>query len=361
MRIAPKIELSEGERVTLTRWSRGRRTPARVTLRAKMVLLAVEGKRNDEIAQALGVGRDTVGLWRGRFADLRLAGIEKDLPRGGRKPTKRLSLEAEIVRRTTQEKPENATHWSTRSLGKEMGADHVLVHRVWRANGLQPHRVTRFKLSNDPQFAEKLTDVVGLMLNPPEHALVLSVDEKTQIQALDRTQPSLPIYKGRAQTMTHDYKRNGTTTLFAALNLAEGRVITRCMPRHRHQEWLRFLKAIDQSTPQDLDLHLILDNYATHKHPKVKAWIAKHPRFHMHFTPTSSSWLNLVERFFREITQRRLRRGVFKSVPELIAAILAYVKGHNQSPRPFVWKAKAQDILEKVGRARLVLNKTATA
>ena len=225
MRVAPRIELSEEERAALTRWSRGRRTPARVTLRAKMVLLAVEGRQNDEIAKAVGVGRDTVGMWRSRFANLRLAGIEKDLPRGGRKPTRRQSFEAEILRKTTQEKPKNATHWSTRSLGKEIGADHVLVHRVWRANGLQPHRVTRFKLSNDPQFAEKLTDVVGLMLNPPEHALVLSVDEKTQIQALDRTQPSLPIYKGRAQTMTHDYKRNGTTTLFAALNLAEGRVI----------------------------------------------------------------------------------------------------------------------------------------
>ena len=361
MRIAPRIELSEEERATLTRWARGRRTPARVTVRAQIVLLAAEGKQNDEIAEIVGVGRDTVGVWRGRFGSLRLSGIEKDLPRGGRKPTQTLRLEAEIVRKTTQEKPKNATHWSTRSLATALGVGHVLVHRVWRANGLQPHRVTRFKLSNDPQFAEKLVDVVGLMLNPPEHALVLSVDEKTQIQALDRTQPSLPIYKGRAETMTHDYKRNGTTTLFAALDMAEGRVITRCMPRHRHQEWLRFLRAIDQSTPKDLDLHLILDNYATHKHPKVRAWIARHPRFHLHFIPTSSSWLNLVERFFRELTQKRLRRGAFKNVADLIAAILAYVKDHNQTPRPFVWKAKADEILEKVGRARLALNKTATA
>lgn len=361
MRIAPRVEISDEERATLTRWSRGRRTPARLVLRAKIVLQAAEGKRNDEIAEDVNTGRDTVGLWRSRFLKLRLAGIEKDLPRAGRKPTKRLSLEAEILRKTTQEKPRNATHWSTRSLAKELRTGHVLVHRVWQANGLQPHRTTRFKLSNDPDFEEKLVDVVALMLNPPERALVLSVDEKTQIQALDRTQPSLPIHKGRAETMTHDYKRNGTTTLFAALDLAEGRVITRCMPRHRHQEWLRFLKDIDRATPGDLDLHLIADNYATHKHPKVKAWIAKHPRFHMHFTPTSSSWLNLVERFFRDLTQKRLRRGVFRSVNDLIDAIAAYVNDHNSSPRPFVWKAKAEDILEKVGRARLALNKTATA
>jgi transposase len=232
-----------------------------------------------------------------------------------------------------------------------------MVHRVWKAGGLKPHLVRRFKLSNDPRFVEKLVDVVGLYLNPPEHALVLSVDEKSQIQALDRTQPSLPLYKGRLGTMTHDYKRNGTTTLFAALELAQGRVIATCMPRHRHQEWLKFLRVIDQETPRDIDLHLIVDNYATHKHPKVLRWLRRHPRFHLHFIPTSSSWLNLVERFFRDLTDKRIRRGAFKSVNDLIAAILAYIEEHNESPRPFVWTAKAEQILEKVRRARLALDK----
>jgi transposase len=311
--------------------------------------------RNDSIAEELKTSRQTVGLWRTRFSELRLAGIEKDAPRAGRRPRSRVQVEAEIVRKTTQEKPSNATHWSVRSLAKSMGIDKSLVHRVWRANGLKPHLTKTFKVSNDPNFLEKLCDVVGLYLNPPERALVFSVDEKSQIQALDRTQPGLPLRRGRANTMTHDYKRNGTTTLFAAIEMAEGRVIARCMPRHRHQEWIRFLATIDAETPADLDIHVIADNYATHKHPKVERWLARHPRFHLHFIPTSSSWLNVIERFFREITEKRIRRGVFHSVQDLIAAILAYVEEHNADPKPFKWTATAAAIAEKVGRARIAL------
>jgi transposase len=294
MRKAPVIELSEHDRQKLLRWSRGRRTPARLVLRAQIILLAAQGHENGQIAVELGTSRPTVGLWRRRYAEQGLSGVEKDAPRGGRPPKSRQALELEIIRKTTQEKPQTATHWSTRSLAKEMGISHLMVHRVWRAHGLKPHLVKTFKLSNDPQFIDKLRDVVGLYLNPPEHALVLSVDEKSQIQALDRTQPGLPLKRGRCGTMTHDYKRNGTTTLFAAIEMAEGRVIASCMPRHRHQEWIKFLKQIDQQTPQGLDLHLIVDNYSTHKHPKVKSWLKRHRRFHMHFIPTSSSWLNIT-------------------------------------------------------------------
>ena len=242
-----------------------------------------------------------------------------------------------------------------------MGTSRAMVNRVWQANNLKPHLTRTFKLSNDRRFLEKLTDVVGLYLNPPEHALVLCVDEKSQIQALDRTQPGLPLKKGRCGTMTHDYKRNGTTTLFAALNVAEGKLIGTCMPRHRHQEWIKFLMQIDEQTPAELDLHLIADNYATHKHPKVKSWLKRHPRFHMHFIPTSSSWLNLVERWFREITDKRIRRGVFHSVQQLVDAITDYIQGHNENPKAFVWTASAEKILEKVRRARKVLDKVQSA
>jgi len=288
------------------------------------------------------------------------AGIKKDAPRGGRPPKERRDLVRRIVEMTTQQKPANATHWSTRTLAEALGTNHALVSRVWRAHGLKPHLCHAFKLSNDPHFAEKLLDVVGLYLDPPEHALVLCVDEKSQIQALDRTQKSLPIYPGRCATMTHDYKRNGTTTLFAALDMLEGRLIGQCMPRHRHQEFIKFLKQIDAETPAGLDLHLIVDNYATHKHPKVKAWLKRHKRFHLHFIPTSSSWLNLVERWFREITEKRIRRGAFRSVEQLVEAIRAYIQEHNGDPQPFVWTAKAEDILEKVRRAKAVLDKIAS-
>jgi transposase len=360
MRIAPAIAVSDEDRRTLQRWSRGRITAARLVLRAKIVLLAAAGKLNQEIAAELETGMKTVCQWRGRFAKHGLAGIEKDAPRGGRPASTTAALAAEIVRKTTTEKPSAATHWSTRSLAAELGTSPSMVQRVWKAHGLKPHRTKTFKLSNDPRFAEKLIDVVGLYLNPPEHAIVLCVDEKSQIQALDRTQKSLPIYPGRLGTMTHDYKRNGTTTLFAALNVAEGIVIEACMSRHRHQEWIKFLKHIDTATDPQAELHLVADNYATHKHPKVRRWLARHPRFHMHFTPTSSSWLNLVERWFRDLTQKRLRRGTFTSVRQLQAAIFEYVEHHNDRTEGYRWKAMPADILAKVRRARAVLDNSPT-
>lgn len=361
MRVAPSIELTESENKILRTWSRGGKTPARLMKRAKIVLLAAQGERNEIIAERLGMHRHQVSRWRRRFVERRLAGIEKDLPRAGRKPSKREQVTHLIIETTTQTKPTAATHWSVRTLGEKLGIDKSMVHRVWRASGLKPHLSKTFKVSNDKKFIEKVIDVVGLYLNPPEHALVLCADEKTSVQALDRTQPGLPIVKGRLGTMTHDYKRNGTTTLFAALEMAEGSVISTCMDRHRHQEWIKFLNLIDRQTPADLDLHLIVDNYATHKHPKVKAWLKRHRRFHFHFVPTSSSWLNLVERWFRDLTDKRIRRGVFKSVADLIAAIQAYVDYHNDHPKPFVWTAKAEDIIAKYRRAKAVLDKVRTA
>jgi len=360
MRVAQDIMLSKRERITLQRWSQGRTVSVRQSERAGMILLAAEGLLNKEIAGRLGVKAHTVGRWRSRFAELRLTGIEKDLPRGGRPRDQREQLESEIIRKTTQETPKNATHWSTRTLAQELGVSQSMIHRIWKANGLKPHLVRTFKLSRDPHFERKLIDVVGLYLNPPEKALVISVDEKSQIQALDRTQPGLPLKRGRCGTMTHDYKRNGTTTLFAAIDMIQGKVIASCMPRHRHQEWIKFLKQIDAETPEDVDLHLIVDNYATHKHPKVKAWLKRHQRFHVHFIPTSSSWLNIIERFFRDLDEKRVRRGVFRSVPELIDAVMSYIDQHNSDPKPFVWRKTAEEIIDKVGRARLALNNAPT-
>lgn len=360
MRVAKTITLTEQERVTLTKWTRGRSTAARLVQRAKIILAAAEGRENKDIAAALGCTRRTVGIWRTRFAEQRLAGIEQDAPRGGRTPSVRSATEAEIIAKTTRETPPNATQWSTRTLAKAVGVSKDTVQRVWSDNGLQPHRTKGFKVSNDPRFAEKLVDIVGLYLDPPEHALVLSCDEKSQIQALDRTQKSLPLFPGRLKTLTHDYKRNGTTTLFAAIELAEGRIISDCMPRHRHQEWIKFLKKIDAETPPGLDLHLIVDNYATHKHSKVLNWLKRHKRFHMHFTPTSSSWLNVIERWFRDITHNRIRNGIFKSVAQLEQVIRDYIAHHNANPKTFVWTKKAEDILEKVARARAALNKIPT-
>jgi len=361
MRVAKAITLTDEERVTLTKWARGRSTPVRLVQRAKIILAAADGRENKDIARELGCTRRTVGTWRTRFVEGRLAGIEHDAPRGGRTPTQRARFEAEIIRKTTQETPPNATQWSTRTLAKALGCDDTLVQRVWRDNGLKPHRIKGFKVSNDPRFAEKLVDIVGLYLNPPEHALVLSCDEKSQIQALDRTQKSLPLFPGRLKTLTHDYRRHGTTTLFAAMELAEGQIISDCLPRHRHQEWIKFLKKIDAETPPELDLQLIVDNYATHKHPKVLSWLKRHPRFHQHFTPTSSSWLNVIERWFRDLTQNRIRNGVFRSVAELEQAIRDYIKHHNANPKSFVWTKKAEDILEKVARARKSLNNVPSA
>ena len=348
MRTASLVELTDEQRQQLQRCTRSSTVSVRLARRARIILLAAEGMDNHQIAGEVSVGRIQVGRWRKRFAQSGLSGIEADLPRSGRKP--RINA-GKIVRLTTQNTPEGATHWSTRTLAARVGISDSSVLRIWRANGLKPHLVETFKVSRDSQFAEKLQEIVGLYLSPPEHALVLCCDEKSQVQALDRTQPGLPLKKGRAGTLTHDYKRHGTTTLFAALNTLDGSVIARCDNRHRHHEWLTFLRQIDRETPKDKALHLICDNYATHKHPTVRAWLAKHPRFHVHFTPTSASWLNMVERFFRDITTERLRRGVFRSLPELISAIKEYIAVHNHDPKPFVWTAKANDILQKVIRA----------
>lgn len=359
MRIAVKVQVSNEDRQVLEKWSHGRSTPVRLQQRAQIVLMAATEEENLGIAKSLHLDRRTVSMWRRRYATSGIHGLEKDAPRSGRKPVKRQSLAARILRRTTQP-PAQATHWSTRSLAKELGVSHVMVHRVWRANGLKPHLVASFKLSRDKHFVEKLVDVVGLYLNPPEHALVLCADEKSQIQALDRTQPGLPMKRGRCGTMTHDYVRHGTTTLFAALELAEGRLIGTCMNQHRHQEWIKFLKLIDAQTPPKLDLHLIVDNYSTHKHERVRRWLKRHPRFHVHFIPTSSSWLNLIERWFREITDKRIRRSVFHSVPELVAAIMDFIDHHNADPVSFTWTAKVEAILEKIERAKKSLDKCAS-
>ena len=348
MRVATRIELTSEEQAELTALVRSKLTSVRLAVRARIVLLATQGLQNTDIAAKVGVGRVQVSRWRERYAQSRLAGIARDLPRGA--PPVRVDV-SRLVALTTESKPEAATHWSTRTMAAELGISAASVSRHWRAKGLKPHLVRSFKISRDPKFVEKLEDVVGLYLSPPEHAIVLCCDEKSQVQALDRTQPGLPMKKGRASTMTHDYKRNGTTTLFAALNVLDGQVISTCQQRHRHDEWLKFLKKINRETPKDKTLHLIADNYATHKHPKVQEWLEKHPRFNMHFTPTSASWLNMVERFFRDISENRLRRGVFCSVPELVAAIDEYVAHHNSNPKPFIWTASARDILQKVIRA----------
>lgn len=348
MRVAPDIVLTEEEHAELAKLVRSKLSSVRLAQRARIVLLAAEGIQNKVIALQLGVGRVQVARWRERYAEARLAGIERDLPRGA--PPAKVNV-ARLVELTTQTKPVAATHWSTRTMAAELGVSAASVSRHWRANGLKPHVVRGFKVSRDPQFVEKLEDIVGLYMSPPEHALVLCCDEKSQVQALDRTQPGLPLKKGRAETMTHDYKRNGTTTLFAALNVLDGQVIGQCQQHHTHAEWLKFLKKIDRETPKNKTLHLIADNYATHKHPVVQDWLAKHPRFNMHFTPTSASWLNMVERFFRDITTERIRRGVFTSVPELIGAIDQYIAHHNTKPKPFIWTKSARDILQKVIRA----------
>jgi len=347
--------ISDEQRAVLERWAGAQKTPQSVALRARIVLLAAAGASNSAIARALAVSRPTVILWRSRFEAAGPQALTETRPGRGRKPTISAAKVKAIITATTQTTPPGETHWSCRSMAKAQGVSAATVQRIWDAHGLQPHRTKAFKLSNDPLFTEKLTDVVGLYLNPPEKALVLCVDEKSQIQALDRTQPSLPLKRGRAGTLTHDYKRNGTTTLFAALSTLDGSVIGQCLPRHRHQEFLRFLRTLDRELPRGLELHLILDNYQTHKHANVTAWLEQHPRFHLHFTPTSSSWLNLVERWFRELTEKALRRGVFPSVPDLIAAIDAFLEAHNEDPKPFVWTASVAAILEKVGRCKAVL------
>ena len=356
MRTAEPIVLSPEERSILERWAHGRSFPARLVQRAQIIQMAGEGILSQDIARKLKISRPTVQLWRQRFLALRLPGLEKDAPRRGRIPKISQRKVRAVVEATIHTTPPNATHWSTRSMAEAQGLSEATIRRIWKRHNLKPHLVRTFKLSRDKHFVEKLIDVVGLYLNPPDKSLVFSVDEKSQIQALDRTQPGLPLKKGRCGTMTHDYKRHGTTTLFAALSMLDGKVIGDCMPRHRHQEFIRFLNRIDAETPSDVNLHLIVDNYGTHKHPRVKSWLRRHPRFHLHFIPTSSSWLNLVERWFREITDKRLRRGSFRSVPELIAAIREYLEGHNQNPKVFVWSAPVERILTKIAKCKEVLD-----
>ena len=350
-----KVLLSDEQGKTLRAWVRATSTPQAVVLRARIIFLAAEGEASRAIANRLSVSRQTVILWRRRFAEGGPAALTTIRPGRGRKRQISAVKVQEIVQATLQTKPRGATHWSCRTMARAQGVSPATVQRIWDAHGLQPHRVKTFKLSKDPRFTEKLTDVVGLYLNPPDKAIVLCVDEKSQIQALDRTQASLPMKRGRAGTFTHDYKRNGTTTLFAALDLLKGRVFGTCLPRHRHQEFLHFLRQLDREFSADLDLHLVLDNYGTHTHPEVKAWLVKHPRFQLHFTPTSSSWLNLVERWFRELTEKRIRRGVFPSVKDLIAAIEEYLQVNNENPKPFVWTASVESILEKINKCKAIL------
>src|SRR3989454_10620117 len=337
MRSAPPIVLSAEEQPVLAAWAHGRKCPLRLVQRARIVQMAAKGSLNQDIARELEISRPTVQLWRARFLALRLAGLEQDAPRPGRIPGIPERKVRAVVEATLHTKPAAATHWSVRTMARAQGISRMAVQRIWKQHNLKPHLVKTFKISRDQHFVEKLYDVVGLYLNPPDKSLVLCVDEKSQIQALDRTQPGLPMKKGRCGTMTHDYQRHGTTTLFAALNVLDGTVIGSCFERHRHEEFLKFLRQVDRDTQEGMDLHLIVDNYCTHKHPKVKQWIQRHKRFHLHFIPTSSSWLNLVERWFGEITRKRIRRGAFKSVKELIEAIENYVKTNNQNPKPFVW------------------------
>jgi len=348
---AYKVWLSQEQEDDLQRFARSRTLPARLVERSKMLLCCAAGNTVEDVAEQLDVARQTVSRWLGRYVERGLEGIEKDMPRSGRPLLILPTQVAGIVAKTTRETPAAATHWSTRTLALETGVSASTIGRIWRAHGLKPHLVRSFKLSNDPHFAEKLDDVVSLYLHPPADAMVWSLDEKCQIQALDRTQPGLPWKKGRCGTMTHDYKRHGTTTLFTAMNTQDGKVIDICMPTHNHKDWIRFLKLIDGKTPKDKALHLIMDNYSAHKTPEVKAWLEKHPRFHIHFTPTSSSWLNQVERFFRDLTYKCIRRGVFHSVAELQQAIRSYIDQHNRNPKPYLWTAKAKDILEKVKQA----------
>ena len=357
---AAPLELTEAQRATLEAIAKSTTAAHREVLRAKVLLSAADGAANSRTAEDVGVSVVTVREWRARFALEGLAKFAEVRKGRGRKARIPQGTIDEIVRLTQGSKPEGETHWSCRTMAKATGVSAATVQRVWHSRGLKPHLTETFKLSNDKRFDEKLVDVVGLYMDPPDKAIVLCLDEKSQIQALDRTQPSLPMKRGRAGTMTHDYKRNGTTTLFAALDVLTGKVIGQCLPQHTNNELLHFLKKIDREVPKGLAVHVITDNYGTRGHDNVQAWLAKHPRFHFHFTPTSSSWLNLVERWFRELTQKAIRRGVFRSVPDLVAAIYAYLDAHNADPKPFVWTASAQEILEKVRRGRVALRQAAS-
>jgi putative transposase len=348
-RRAPAIELSGVERQQLEELARSRSYPFAIVQRAQIVLACADGATNSDVARAFGVNVNTVGKWRRRFIEQGIDGLHD-----GDRPGRPRQIDDErvmaLIHKTLQQQPSDATHWSTRSMARAVGVSNATVQRIWSTFGLQPHRQRTFKLSNDPYFAEKVRDIVGLYLNPPDKALVLCVDEKSQVQALERTQPLLPMGLGYIEGVTHDYVRHGTTTLFAALDVASGEVMAKCQHRHRHQEFLRFLRHIETNVPAGLDVHLVLDNYATHKHPKVRAWLAEHPRFHLHFTPTYASWLNQVERWFAHISERAIRRGSFKSVKELVARIDAFVEQHNAQCAPFVWYATADSILNKIER-----------
>ena len=342
-RAAARLLITDGQRAGLEAIVGSPSLPHRAVRQAQGLLDAADGVANEEIGRRCGVSANTVRAWRKSFAQRGVAGVGVVAEGRGRRPWLPEGMVAEVVRVTLTEKPaDGSTQWSTRTLAKQMGISHGAVANIWRDHGLQPWRVDTFKLSTDSRFEEKLVDVVGLYLDPPEKAVVFSVDEKSQIQALDRTQPGLPMKPGRCGTMTHDYKRNGTTTLFAALNVGTGEVVGECMSRHRHDEFLTFLRRLDRRVPEELDLHVIVDNYATHKHATVRDWLERHPRVHLHFTPTSSSWLNQVERWFKHLTDRRLRRGVFTSVPALIEAITTWVEHGNADPQPFIWHAKAE-------------------
>ena len=357
MRTGVSFSVSSSDRRRLEAVVADGNSPQKHVWRAQIILLSSDGLGTTAIVVETGKSKTCVWRWQERFMEEGVDGLLRDKTRPPGIPPTPPEKVAEIVRLTQEPPPHEATHWTLRAMAKLAGVAPSTVRAIWKAHGLSPHRWRAFKLSNDPQFVDKLTDVVGLYVDPPAHAVVLSVDEKSQIQALDRTQPGLPMKKGRAGTMTHDYKRHGTTTLFAALNVLDGTIISQCLPRHRHQEWLRFLKLIKSSVPGDKDVHLICDNYATHKHPKVQAWVKKNPRFHFHFTPTSASWLNMVERFFRDLSEKALRRGSFYNVDDLIGAITEYINQHNENPKPFIWTASANDILAKVKRARAALNK----
>lgn len=352
---AKSIELSIDERKQIEFLLRAGKTPQKVVNRCKIIMESASGKSNNKISKELSISRPTIISWKNRFEEEGVKGLLRDESRPGRKKAISEEQVKSLLEATLHTTPENATHWTTRTMAKSQGLSHMAVQRIWKEYNLQPHRTEAFKLSTDPNFVEKLTDVVGLYMNPPEKALVLSVDEKSQIQALDRTQPGLPMKKGRCGTMTHDYKRHGTTTLFAALNMLDGTVIGECKHRHRAKEFISFLKTIDKQTPSELDLHIIVDNYRTHKTQEVQRWLKKHPRFHFHFTPTSSSWLNMVERWFREITDKRIRRGVFKSVEELVTAIYGYLDAHNADPKIFTWTKDADTILKKVNHCKEAL------
>jgi len=352
---AAALHCDRNQRARLEQLKSSGATPQKIALRVRIVLRAADGWANQTIARELGVSRPTVLLWRGRFAQAGVPAIMTDAPRPGRKKALAPEKVQAVVEATLHSRPPGQTHWSIREMARAQGLSRMTVQRIWKAHRLQPHRVETFKLSRDKRFVEKLRDVVGLYLNPPEKALVLSVDEKSQIQALDRTQPGLPMKKGRCGTMTHDYKRNGTTTLFAALNMLDGKVIGECLPRHRSKEFVKFLGTIDRNTPAELDLHLIVDNYSTHKSPPVIRWLKRHPRFHLHFIPTSSSWLNMIERWFRNITDKAIRRGAFKSVSSLIVAIQQYLDAHNIAPKIFTWTKDADTILAKIAKCKEAL------